>query len=96
MSMVSRWTIGAMASKKASSSSPVSVADRGRERRRGQGAGGDDDAVPVLRRQAGDFAALDCDQRLGDDRRLDRGGKAVAVDRQRAAGRHLVGVGAAP
>ena len=31
----------------------------------------------------------------GCERRRDRGGKAVAVDRQRAAGRHLIGVGRA-
>ncbi len=70
-------------------------ADRLGERRRGQRAGGDDDVVPVVRRQGGDFAALDPNERLARDRRLDRGGKAVAIDRQRAAGRHLMGVGRA-
>ena len=71
-------------------------ADRGGERRRGQRTGGDDDVVPVVGRQAGDFAALDAN---AADRRASAastaGGKAVAVDRQRAAGRHLVGVGRA-
>ena len=64
-------------------------ADRLGERRRGEGAGRDDDAVPV-RRQAGDLAALDGDQRVRCERLADRGRKSVAVDRQRAAGRHLV------
>ena len=71
--------------------------------RRGRGAGevsgpgGDDDAVPVGGRQAGDLLARDGDQRVG--RRAARvtvGREAVAVDRQRAAGRQLVGVGRAP
>ena len=69
MSIESKWTIGAMASKKASASSPVSVADGLGQRRRGQRAGGDDDVVPVGRRQAGDLAALDRDQRIGCERR---------------------------
>ena len=42
MSIESRWTIGAMASKKASDSSPVSAADRLGQAGRGQRAGGDD------------------------------------------------------
>ena len=71
MSIVSKWTIGAMASKKASASSPVSSRDRLGERRRGQRAGGDDRLVPVGRRQAGDFLAHDGDQRMGLERRGD-------------------------
>ena len=51
MSIESRCTIGAMASKKASASSAGEAADAIGERRRGEGAGGDDDAVPVGRRQ---------------------------------------------
>ena len=47
-------------------------------------------AVPVLRRQAGDLAALDRDQRMGLERGRDGRGEAIAVDGQRAAGRHLV------
>ncbi len=70
-------------------------ADRLRERRRRQRAGGDDDVVPVLRRQAGHLAAFDGHERLGFQRGLNGGGKAVAIDRQRAAGRHLVLVGRA-
>ena len=42
--------------------------DGGGERRRGEGPGGDDDAVPVGRRQAGDLAALDRDQRVSLER----------------------------
>jgi len=69
-----------------------SRANRIGERRRSQRASGDDDAVPVLRRQAGDLAALDPDQWLALDRRFDRRRKAVAIDRQGSAGRHLMGV----
>ena len=65
------------------------------QRRRGEGAGRDDDVAPVRRRQAGDFGAADLDQRMIVQRLGDGGGKSVAVDRQRAAGRHLVGVGRA-
>ena len=64
------------------------------ERRRGEGAGRDDHAVPVRGRVA-DFLAADRDQRVRLDRRRHGGGKALAVDRERAAGRHLVGVAAA-
>ena len=42
--------------------------DGGGQRRRGERAGGDDDAVPVGRRQAGDLAALDGDQRVRGER----------------------------
>ncbi len=50
MSMLSRWTIGAMASKKASASSPVSARMASARAGEVEGAGGDDDAVPVFRR----------------------------------------------
>ena len=93
--MVSRCTIGAIASKNASAFSSGQFADGVRQRRGGERAGGDDGIVPVRRRKAGDFAALDLDQRmvlqcLGDGR-----GEPVAVNGQRAAGGHLVGVGGA-
>ena len=84
-----------MASKKASDSSPLSAADRFGQRRRGEGAGGDDDAVPVVGRQAGHFLAPQLDQRMGEQGLLDGGREAVTVDGQRAAGRQLVGVGRA-
>ncbi len=61
--------------------------------RRGQGPGGDDDRVPLGRRQAGDLFSPDLDQLLGHQRRLDRAGKAGPVDRQRAARRQFVGIG---
>ena len=70
------------------------VGDRLGERRRGERAGGDDRLVPVRRRQAGDFLARDGDQRMRLEPRGHRCGKAVAVDGERAAGRHLVGVAA--
>jgi hypothetical protein len=59
---------------------------------RGQRSGGDDDAVPIGRGQSGDFFAADLDQRLRGERRGDGGGKSVAIHRQRAAGRNLIGV----
>ncbi len=69
------------------------LADRVRQRRRGEGAGRDDHVAPVGRRQAGDLVAVDLDQRMVVQRLGDGCGKAVAVDRQRAARGHLVGVG---
>ena len=96
MSIESRWTIGAMASKKASAPSPVSAPIASASARRGQRAGGDDDAVPVRRRQAGDLAALERDRADAPRTAASTAAReAVAVDRERAAGRHLVGVGAA-
>ena len=92
MSIVSKWTIGAMASKKASASAPVSSAIASASDGRGQRAGGDDRLVPFGGRQAGDLLALDGDQRMRFEPGGHGGGKAVAVDGQRAAGRHLVGV----
>ena len=68
-------------------------ADRIRQRRRGEGTGGDDDIAPVRGRQAVDFSAADLDSGMVVERPGDGGGKSVAVDRQRAAGGHLVGVG---
>ena len=80
-----------MASKKASALAGQ-PAHRVGERRRGQRAGGDDDVVPLGGR-FGDFLAADVDEGLAFERRGDGGGEAVAVDRERAARRHLVGVG---
>ena len=62
--------------------------------RRSEGAGGDDNAVPRLRGQAGDLAAFHGDERVSGDRLGHRASEAVAVHRQRAARRHLVRVGA--
>ncbi len=70
-------------------------ADRIGQRRGGEGAGGDDDIVPVGGRQAVDFSAADLDSRVVVERPGDGGGKSVAIDRQRAAGGYLVGVGGA-
>ena len=64
----------------------------GRERRRGQRAGGDDDAVPFGGRQACDLFARDGDQRFGFEGRLHRGRERHAVDGERAARRHFVRV----
>jgi hypothetical protein len=62
------------------------------EGRGGQGTGRHDNLVPFLRRQPGDLAALDRDERVRFERRRDRVREAVAVDRERSAGRHLMGV----
>ncbi len=60
--------------------------------RRGEGAGGDDDAVPLGGRQAGDLVALDGDERMRLQPLRHLGGEVVAIDRQRAAGGQLVAV----
>ena len=55
-------------------------------------------ATMTLSQSAGgsaDFAALEGDERVRRERRGDGGGKALAVDGQRAARRHLMGVGGA-
>lgn len=59
----------------------------------GQRAGRDDGEIPIFRRQTGDFFAHHRDQRMSGDRRADRVGEAVTVDRKRTTRRHLVGVG---
>ena len=68
------------------------VEDGLRQRRRSQRPGRDDHRVPFGGRQAFDLSAPDFDQRMRLQPRLHRPGKAVPVDRQRAAGRHLVGI----
>ena len=93
--MESRCTIGAMASKNASAFSPVSsrIASASGAEVRGpvatmtlpQSAGG----RPAISSRSISISGWSC-ERAGDG-----GRKAVAVDRQRAAGRHLVGVGRA-
>ena len=70
-------------------------ADGVRQRRRGEGPGRNDHVAPFGGRQTGDLGPVDLDQGvivqgLGDGR-----GKPVAVDRQRPARGHLVGVGGA-
>ena len=54
-------------------------------------------AMMTLSQSAGGRPAISprsiVDQRLGGNRGVDRGRKTVAVDRQRAAGRHLMRVG---
>ena len=92
--MESLCTIGAIASKNASAFSSVSS--------RIASASGAEVRGPVAtmtlrqsaRRQAVDFGAADLDPGVVVERPGDGGGKSVAVDRQRAAGGHLVGVGA--
>ena len=93
--MESRCTIGAMASKNASASSSVSsrIASASGAEVRGPVA------TMTLRQSAGGrppiSAAADLDQGMLVQRLGDGGGKSVAVDRQRAAGGNLVGVGGA-
>ena len=69
------------------------AADRLGQGRGGEGAGRDDGGSPFGRRQAGDLAPLEADQRLGRQAPGDLLGKAVAVHGQRAARRQLMGVG---
>jgi hypothetical protein len=69
-------------------------ADVFRERGRSEGAGRDDDAVPVGGRHR-DFAARERDERMVFERLRHGGGEAVAVDGKRTARGHLVGVAAA-
>ena len=92
MSMLSRWTIGAMASKKARASCAGLRGDRFGERRSGQRAGGDDRRVVG---QRVDPFAHHGDVRMLLDRPRDLGGESLAVDRERRAGGHAVLVGAA-
>jgi hypothetical protein len=70
-------------------------ADGLRQRRRGQRPGRDDDVAPILGRQIVDLGATDFDQRMIMQRFGDGGGKSVAIHRQRATGRDLIGVGGA-
>ena len=92
MSMVSRCTIGAMASKKASSASPVSDCTALASDGRGEGARRHDDAVPIGRRKSVDLFADDGDQRRGLETLRHLVGKALAIDGERAAGGKLVAV----
>ena len=92
MSMLSRWTIGAIASKKARAPSPVSAAIASASFEPVSGPGGDD------RRMVGqgvDALADDRDVRMLLDRARDLGGEGFAVDRQRRAGGDAVLVGGA-
>ena len=93
MSIESRCTIGAIASKKASAPSPVSRPIASASASGGERPGGDDDIVPVVGRQAGDLVALDGYERMAENGRFDAVREAVAVDRERAPGRHLMRVG---
>ena len=85
MSMLSRWTIGAMASKKARASLPVTLAMALGQAGRGQRAGGDD-------RRAGGGQGVDPlahdSSMLGwaSIARVTSAAKALAVDRQRRPG----------
>ena len=81
-----------MASKNASASSPVSA--RIASASAGEVSG--PVAMMTLSHSGGSAAisvAVDFDQRLGFERGGDRGGKTVAIDGERAAGRQLVGIG---
>jgi len=69
-------------------------ADTGGEVGRGEGPCRDDDAVPIIARPR-DLAALDRDERMRRERLRDRVGETVAIDRERAAGGHLIGVAGA-
>ena len=68
--------------------------DRLREVGRGQRTRGDDVDIGMIRNYFRHFPADNLNIWLGRDRLGDRGGESVAINRERAARRHLVGVGA--
>ncbi len=84
-----------MASKKASASAPV----RCRMASASAGEVSGPVATMTLSQSGGGKPAISSraivDQRMGVERRGDRGGKSVAIDGERAACRHLIGVGRA-
>ena len=65
----------------------------GAQGRRRERPRGDDDAVPLGGREAGDLAALDRDERMGAQPLGHLHRKPIAIDGERAAGRQLVAVG---
>ncbi len=67
--------------------------DGARERRRGEGPGRHDNAVPVARRQAADLPAGDLDEGVRFEGPRHLGGETLAVDRESASRRQLVRVG---
>jgi hypothetical protein len=71
------------------------LGDRIRKRRGGEGAGRHDHVVPVGGRQTRDLLAGERDQGMGFQGGSDGGREPVAVDRKRAAGRDLIGIGGA-
>ena len=71
------------------------LGDRFRERGRGEGAGGDDHALPVRRRQRRDLLAANIYQRMGRKRGGDGCREPFAIDRQCSPGRDLMEVGGA-
>ena len=90
--MLSAWTMGAMASKKASAFS--SVRSRIASAREGEVSGPVAMMTdPSRRGEAGDLGAFDFDQRVGLDARGDGGAEEFAVDGERAAGGDGMGVG---
>ena len=93
-SMLSAWTMGAMASKKLRDSSPVAF--RMASARAGEVRG--PVATMTLSQSSGGRPAIssrdDGDQRMGLKPGGHGGGKAFAVHGQGAAGRHLMGVAA--
>ena len=64
MSIVSRWTMGAMASKKARPSSPVRSRMASARAGGGERTGRDDHIVPLVGRKARDLLAHDGDERM--------------------------------
>ncbi len=68
-------------------------ADRIGERRRGEGAGRDHDAVPVSGRQTGHLLPRDRDAGMRRELRGHGRGEALAVDGEGRAGRNLMPVG---
>src|SRR5262245_167185 len=66
--------------------------DGGRQGRRRERTGGDDDAVPLGRRQAGNLGPFDRNQGMAVERLRHRPSEVVAIDGERPARGQLVGV----
>ena len=93
MSIESRCTTGAMASKKARSRSPVSAPMAAASFGEVNGPVAMMTLVQSAGRQPVDLLAHDLDQRMGGDRRRDMRRKSRPVDGERAARRQLMRVG---
>jgi hypothetical protein len=72
---------------------PRQSSDRFGQRRGSERPGRDNHIVPVLRRQAGDLATVEGYMRMTEKRGFDSLRKSVAIDGERASGRHLMRIG---
>src|ERR1700684_2899893 len=93
MSIVSPATMGAMASKKARSASPVRARLASPRAGAVGGAGGNDVLIPLRRGQACGLVAGNRDIGFVRKALRDMLRKAVAIDRKRAPSRHFMRIG---